>query len=100
MASAYYTGGQYEDAADTAERVLETHPDDLEALLVLGAAQQALGLTRRARATVDTIERLYPGLRRDALWKHQPYRDPTIIDRWATHLSAAGLHLDVGRTRP
>lgn len=100
MASAYYTGGQYEDAADTAERVLETHPDNLDALLVLGAAQQALGLKRRARATVHTIERLYPGLRHDALWKHQPYRDPTIIDRWATHLSAAGLQLDVGRTRP
>jgi tetratricopeptide (TPR) repeat protein len=100
MATAYYAGGQYEDAADTAERVLEADPDNLEALLVLGAAQQVLGLTRRARATVETIERLFPRLRHDVLWKHHPYRDPTIIDRWATHLSAAGLCLEVGRIGP
>jgi class 3 adenylate cyclase/tetratricopeptide (TPR) repeat protein len=91
MASAYYVGRRYRDAADTAERALDLRPDDLEALMVLAASQQALGLHRRARAAVATLVEHHPGIRRDGLWRHHPYRDPAVIERWTAHLTDADM---------
>ena len=45
---ALFMGGRLEDAAGIAEAVLEHQPGNLEALLVLAAAQKELGLERRA----------------------------------------------------
>jgi tetratricopeptide (TPR) repeat protein len=91
LASAYYVGERYDEAAETAERLVQVGPSNLEALLVLAAAQQALGLPRRARATADAIVDQFPHARRQDLASHYPYRDPRILRRWSTHLAAAGL---------
>jgi hypothetical protein len=93
LASAYYVGERYHDAVDAAEHVVHGSPGggDLETLLVLAASQQALGLTRRARATVQTISERFPGRCRDDVSLHHPFRDPAILDRWLAHLAAAGL---------
>ena len=93
LASAYYVGGQYHDAIDIAEKVVNRAAGsrDPEALLVLVAAQQALGLTRRARATVQTISERFPQLRRGDLARRYPFRDPAVLDRWHAHLAAAGV---------
>lgn len=91
VASAYYVGERYHDAARSAERVIERQPDKLEALLVLAASQQALGLTRRTRATVVNLLERFPEVRREHLRERHPFRDPAILDRWMTHLAAAGV---------
>jgi TolB-like protein len=91
LASAYYVGERYDAAIDAAERLVRAEPINLETLLVLAAAQQALGLPRRARATVDTIVDRFPHVRREDLAAHYPYRDPAILQRWSAHLAAAGL---------
>jgi adenylate cyclase len=93
LASAYYVGEQYHDAIDLAEQVVNRSMGsrDPEALLVLAASQQALGLTRRARATVQTISERFPKLRRGDLSRRYPFRDPAILDRWHAHLLAAGV---------
>ena len=90
LASAYYVGERYHEAVEVAEGVVQADPNNLEALLVLAAAQQGLRLSRRARATVGTIIDRFPNARRGSLAAH-PYRDPKILQRWNTHLAAAGL---------
>jgi adenylate cyclase len=91
QASAYYVGERYHEAARLAEQVVERQPDNREALLVLAASQQALGLQRRARATVGMLLDRYPDARRDDLPHRHPFRDPDIIARWSDHLAAAGV---------
>jgi tetratricopeptide (TPR) repeat protein len=93
LASAYYVGQRYHEAMDVAEQRVQAFSDsgDLEALLVLAASQQALGLTRRARATAQTIRDRFPGLRREDLSGRHPFRDPAILERWFAHLAAAGV---------
>ncbi|HEX6257001.1 MAG TPA: adenylate/guanylate cyclase domain-containing protein [Euzebyales bacterium] len=90
-ASAYYVGERYHEAAEVAERVAEHDPSAREALLVLAASQQALGLSRRARATVATLLDRFPDSRREGLARRHPFRDPAILERWDRHLSAAGV---------
>lgn len=91
LAGALYVGEQYHDAAETAERLVHDGTDNQETLLILAAAQQALGLRRRARATVATLMERHPGLRRDDAMRRHPFRDPQIVERWGRHLAAAGL---------
>ncbi len=91
LASAYYVGQRYHDAARMAEAVVDGQPDSPEALLVLAASQQALGLPRRARATVATLLDRFPDVRREVLPDRHPFRDPGVLRRWTDHLAAAGL---------
>lgn len=91
QASAYYVGERYHDAARIAEQVIGRQPDNREALLVLAASQQALGLVRRARGTVQMLLDRHPDVRRDDLPRRHPFRDAGIIARWSGHLAAAGL---------
>lgn len=91
LASAYYVGDRYHDAAQLAEQVVEQQPDNREALLVLAASQQALGLTRRAGATVVALRERFPDVRRDDLAVSHPFRDAAILQRWSEHLAAAGV---------
>jgi adenylate cyclase len=91
LASSYYVGEHYQEAADTASQVLQITPDNLEALLVLAAAQAALGLERRARGTAAVIAAKFPATRRSDLTRLHPFQDPAIIERWADHLARAGL---------
>lgn len=90
-ATAYYIGQRHYDAAETAERLVQSEPNNVETLLVSAAAQQALGLRRRARATVASIVDRFPDARCQNLASRYPYRDPNILQRWTTHLVAACL---------
>jgi hypothetical protein len=58
---------------------------------ILAAAQQALGLSRRARATAALIAERFPLMRRDELARWHPFRDPAVLDRWYEHLRVAGV---------
>ena len=91
LASAYYVGERYHDAVDAAECALELRPHNAEALLVLIASQQALGLERRARASAAMLLDRVPKVQRAELARHHPFRDPTILERWTAHLAAAGV---------
>ena len=90
-ASAWYVGERYHEAIQVAEWIVDRQPDNIEALLVLAAAQQALELTRRARATVAAVLDQHPDVRRDDVARRHPFQDPSIVERWTAHLAAAGL---------
>jgi len=91
LASSYYVGERYEQAAAVAEEVLEHQPQNIEALLVLAASQSELGLERRARATGDVIRERYPQANIYEWLASNPYQDDRFIDRWRKDLEGAGL---------
>ncbi len=91
QACSLYMGGKPEDAATVAEAVLEHHPQNLEALLVLAAAQEALGLDRRAKATAAVIRERFPAVEADAWLSRNPYRDPELVAQWRKDLAQAGV---------
>ncbi|MFV1999830.1 MAG: adenylate/guanylate cyclase domain-containing protein [Acidimicrobiia bacterium] len=91
LASSYYVGEQFEQAAAVAEEVLEHQPQNIEALLVLAASQSRLGLERRARATGATILERFPGADPAAWIASNPYQDGEFTERWRHDLQGAGL---------
>lgn len=91
QASSLYTGGRLEEAASTASAVLDYQPNNLEALLVLAAAQQEMGMERRARATADMIKDRYPAMDIEKWLSENPYQVPEMVERWKTNLLAAGV---------
>lgn len=89
-ACSLFLGGRVEQAADVAEMVLEYQPHNLEALLVLTAAQVELGLDRRARATAELIRERHPAVDVGAWLDGNPYQGRDVIDRWRQDLVSAG----------
>jgi adenylate cyclase len=89
-ACSLFGGGRVEQAAAVAEMVLEYQPQNLEALLVLAAAQVELGLDRRARATVDLVRDRYPTVDVAEWLDRNPYQDRGMVARWKGDLVAAG----------
>ena len=90
-ACSLFMGGRVEQAATTAEMVLEHQPQNLEALLVLTAAQVELGSDRRARATADLVRERFPAVDVEAWLEASPYQDQASVERWRKDLTAAGL---------
>jgi len=91
QACSLYMGGKLEQAASTAEAVIEYQPNNLEALLVLAAAQQEMGLERRAVATAEIIQERYPAMDIGQWLEGNPYQDAEMVDRWRQNLVAAGV---------
>jgi adenylate cyclase len=90
-ACSLFIGGRVEQAASVAELVLDYQPNNLEALLVLAAAQEEMGLHRRARATARLIEERFPSVDVGRWLDRNPYQDRTLVERWKEDLVAAGV---------
>ena len=91
LASSYYIGERFEEAAATADELVSYQPNNLEALLILAASQAALGLDRRAHATAQVIRDRFPQTRRDEWLDSNPYQDEAFVERWRADLEHAGL---------
>jgi adenylate cyclase len=90
-ACSLFIGGRVEQAASVAELVLEFQPNNLEALLVLAAAQEEMGLHRRAQAAARLIEERFPAVDVERWLDRNPYQDRALVDRWKEDLVAAGV---------
>lgn len=90
-ACSLFIGGRVEQAASVAELVLDYQPNNLEALLVLAAAQEEMGLHRRAQATARLIEERFPAVDVERWLDRNPYQDRAVVDRWKEDLVAAGV---------
>jgi adenylate cyclase len=93
-ASSLFTGGRLAEAASLAEGVLEYQPHNLEALLVLAAAQVEQGLERRARATGELIKERFPAIDVEDWLEKTPYQRREIVERWKDDLMSAGAISD------
>ncbi|MGZ5384839.1 MAG: tetratricopeptide repeat protein, partial [Acidimicrobiia bacterium] len=90
-ACSLFMGGRAEQAASVAEMVLEYQPANLEALLVLTAAQVEMGLDRRARATGDQVKERFPAVDVEEWLDRNPYQDHDLVARWKQDLAVAGV---------
>jgi adenylate cyclase len=90
-ACSLFIGRRLEPAASLAEMVLEYQPNNLEALLILTAAQVELGSKRRARATAERIRATFPAVDIDEWLARNPYQDGDIGRRWRADLASVGL---------
>lgn len=98
-ACSLFIGGKTEQAADLAEMVLEYQPHNLEALLVLAAAQVELGLARRAKATTEIINSRFPSVDVEAWLDKNPYQIRELVERWKADLTSAGAIGDASAKR-
>ena len=89
-ACSLFIGGRFEKAATIADTVLDYQPHNLEALLVLVAAQVEIGLARRAQATVGAIKERFPAVDLEAWLDKNPYQVQELIERWKKDLASAG----------
>jgi adenylate cyclase len=94
-ATALFVGGRLDEAASLAEGVLEYQPNNLEALLVLAAAQSELGLDRRARGTSELIKSRFPSVDVGDWLERNPYQRRELVERWKGDLVSAGA-MDAG----
>jgi len=90
-ACSLFMGHQNEHAASVAESVLEYQPNNLEALLVLAAAQVELGLDRRPQATATAIRERFPAVDISAWLDRNPYQDEAAVERWKDDLASLDL---------
>lgn len=92
LASAYFNSSRFEEAALAAREVLGRDRDNLDALLVLTAASEALGHPDEAGAAAKEVLKVKPGFSLDDFTASQPYKDRQTIDHWVKLLKKAGLH--------
>ncbi len=93
-ASSLFAGGRLDEAASLAEGVLDYQPNNLEALLVLAAAQVELGLDRRARATAKLVKERFPSVDVQDWLDRTPYQRREVVDRWKDDMMSAGAIVD------
>ncbi len=86
-ACSLFLGEQIEEAMSTAEMVLEYQPGNLEALVVLAAAQAELGMDRRARATLASLNEQFPAVDAVAWLNANPYLQTERVKRWKDSLT-------------
>jgi adenylate cyclase len=94
-AASLFVGGRLEDAASLAQGILDHQPSNLEALLVLAAAQVELGLERHARSTAELIRERFPSIDVQDWLDKTPYQRREIVDRWESDLMSAGAIVGV-----
>jgi adenylate cyclase len=89
-ACSLFIGGRIEQAASVAEMVINYQPQNLEALLVLAAAQKEMGMNRRAKATTEIIRGRFPAVDVAAWFDKSPYQIKEVVERWKKDLASAG----------
>jgi len=90
-ACSLFMGNRNEEAVAVAESVLDYQPDNLEALLVLAAAQVELGLDRRSRATATEIRDRFSTVDISEWLDRNPYQDQATVARWKADLATLDL---------
>ena len=91
LATAYHDSGRFEEAVAAAESSLRLKPEDVDPLLILAAAQVALGRLDEAREAAARVRRIEPDFDLDEFALSQPYRNPQNLERLLDRLREAGL---------
>jgi adenylate cyclase len=91
LATAYYGCGRFEEAIDAAEISLKADADNLDALLMLAAANAALGRAAPARKFARDVLRLNADFRLETFAASQPYKNPQQLEQILARLKQAGL---------
>jgi len=92
LAAAYYGSGRYEEAIGSAREVLTSDRNNLDAFLILAAANAALNRQEEAFKAATEVKRIKPDFSIKRYAETQPYKDPKILEQIASLLQRAGLN--------
>lgn len=82
LASACFVGGRHSDVIDVVEPLVSAGTADPEAMLLLAASQQALGMPRNARATLAELRVRFPRLSTHEVVRAHPFVDASVAENW------------------
>jgi TolB-like protein len=91
LATACYGSDRFEEAIEAAELGLDIEPENVDALLVLVAANAALERLPQAREAAEKVRRAHPDFAFETYAARQPYKDPQPMERMLDRLRKAGL---------
>jgi adenylate cyclase len=91
LSAAYYGCSRFEEALDAAEISLEADPNNLDALLLTVAANEALGRTERAQEAARKVLNLKPDFTIETFAVNHPYKDHRHLEEMTSRLRQAGL---------
>ena len=80
-----------DEAVAAARGTIELAPDNLEAHVILAAAQAASGRAAEARETRQEIVRIKTDFAVDDFARTQPFKDPSVLAGLVADLREAGL---------
>src|SRR5262249_22308856 len=86
LGQAYYLTGRYEEAISAFKRLLTRSPDHLHGHFFLAIAYSEIGRTEEAREELSAGGDIDPSYSLERMKDRIPYRDPTIMERWANIL--------------
>ena len=92
LAAAFYAGGRYEEAIESAKEVLKTDKDNLDAFLILAGANAALDRQNEASKAASEVQRIKPDFTLKKYAETQRYKDPKKLEQVTIMLQKAGLH--------
>jgi adenylate cyclase len=88
LAAAYFLGERHAEVVDTLEPMMTLGVADAEALLLLAASRQALGMRRSARSTLEEFRMRHPRVSPEDAVRAHPYAQPAVVARWLALLEA------------
>jgi adenylate cyclase len=86
LGQAYYLTGRYEEAIGAFKRLLTRNPDHVHGRFFLAIAYSEIGRTEEARAEIAACGDIDPAYYLERAKDRIPYRDPTLMERWANIL--------------
>ena len=91
IGTAHFVAGRYEDAVEWAKKVLQERPDVPSGHRLLAASYGQLGQTDAAKAALEGVLRLVPGLSIEFVQKTIFFKISEHYDRFVEGLRKAGL---------
>ena len=91
LGHAYFMTGQYDDAVVTCKKMLEKHPDNIHANILLTASNSSLGRDAEATASAKEILRINPKFNVTSMAKRLSYKNKADLERLVAALLKAGL---------
>ena len=91
LSAAYFGSNRFEEALDAAEISIETDPNNLDALLLIAAANAALGRLEIAKEAARKVLTLKPDFSIETFAKNHPYKDQSQLEKMIFQLQQAGL---------
>ncbi len=91
LSAAYFGSRRFEEALDAAEISIEADPNNLDALLLIAAANAALERLELAKEAARKVLHLRPDFTIETFAKNHPYKDKSQLERMISQLRQAGL---------
>jgi len=91
LSAAYYGCSRFEEALDAAKISFEADPNNLDALLLIVAANGALGRSKQSQEAARKILILKPDFTIETFTINHPYKDRSRLENMISQLQRAGL---------